>query len=69
MMTAATTMDQSMMDSVISLAEWKAQKRAQRHRLIMAWYPAELIGYEDGMPRCRWELIDASSALEPKVCF
>jgi hypothetical protein len=64
---AATMMNQSMMDNVTSLAEWKAQKRAQRQRLIMVWYPAELIGYEDGVPRYRWELIDASSALEPKV--
>ena len=46
---AAAMMDQSMMDNVTSLAEWKAQKRAQRQRLIMVWYPAELIGYEDGV--------------------
>jgi len=38
-------------------------------RLIMVWYPAELIGYEDGTRRYRWVEIDASSALEPKVCF
>ena len=62
-------MDQSMTDNVISLAEWKAQKRAQRQRLIMVWYPAELIGYDDGTPRYRWAEIDASSAREPKVCF
>ena len=53
----------AMVENVISLAEWKTQLR----RKMWVWYPAEIIGYENGMPVWRLELIDAATALEPKI--
>jgi hypothetical protein len=53
--------------NVVSIADWKAQQRRNQLRGQLVLYPVELLRYEDGLPVWRWEMIDASSAGEPKV--
>jgi len=55
-----------MADNIVSLVEWKA-KQQRRKGPFMVLYPAKIIGYENGMPVWRFELIDAATALEPKI--